>query len=141
MIRTMNNTMTTALIAVLLLFSGITVQAQQVGRQSGQRPQGREQHRPPVPDSTQVAKMVGELSTELALTEEQVPVFSKLVFKHFDELKALTANKTEPKREQMETLKKRFEKEVADMLTKDQNQKFKAYMKKKFPGKRPPERR
>ncbi len=141
MIRTMNNTMTTALMAVLLLFAGITAQAQQVGRQSVQRPQGREQHRPPVPDSTQVAKMVGELRTELALTEDQAPVFSKLVFKHFDELKALTANKTEPKREQMETLKKRFEKEVADMLTKDQNQKFKAYMKKKFPGKRPPEHR
>lgn len=139
--RTMNNTVTTALIAVFLLFSGITAHAQQVGRQSGQRPQDREQQRPPIPDSTQVAQMVGELSTELALSEDQVPVFSQVVFTHFNELKALTANNSRPEREKMETLKKQFEKEVADMLTKDQNRKFKVYMKKKFPGKRPPERR
>jgi len=134
-----NNTIFSFLIAAILILSSTMVQAQQGERPS--RGQGHDQQMPPVPDSTQIAKMVGELCTELALTENQVPVFSKLVFKHFDELKVLTANKTEPKREQMETLKKRFEKEVADMLTKDQNRKFKVYMKKKFPGKRPPERR
>jgi len=134
-----NNTIFSFLIAAILILSSTMVQAQQGERPS--RGQGHDQQMPPVPDSTQIAKMVGELSTELALSEDQVPVFSQVVFTHLNELKALTANNSRPEREKMETLKKQFEKEVADMLTKDQNRKFKVYMKKKFPGKRPPERR
>jgi hypothetical protein len=115
-------------------------QAQQKGRPTGQRAQGHDQQMPPVPDSTQITKMITDLSTELSLTEDQLPVVSSAFFNHFEEVKALTEQGKRPDREVMEAVKKSFETEVEATLTKDQKKLFKAYMKKKQPKQGPPQR-
>ncbi len=129
-----------ALTGIILLLTGTIVQAQHEGRPSGQRPQSRDQQMPTVPDSTQIAKMVTDLSTELTLTEDQLPVVSKAFFNHFDEVKALTEKGKRPDREVMEEVKKSFRTEVESVLTKDQKKLFKAYMKKIQPKQGPPQR-
>lgn len=136
---TINNTLFSLLTAMFLILSS-TMIAQQEGRPSGQRGQGGDQQMPPVPDSTQIAKMVTDVCTELSLTEDQLPVVSDAFFNHFDEVKALTENGKRPDREVMEAVKKSFETEIEAVLTKDQKKLFKAYMKKMQPQQGPPQR-
>jgi hypothetical protein len=133
-----NNTIFSFLIAAILILSSTMVQAQQGERPS--RGQGPDQQMPPVPDSTQIAKMVTDISTELSLTEDQLPVVSSAFFNHFEEVKALTEKGKRPDRETMEEVKKSFETEVEAVLTKDQKKLFKAYMKKMQPKQGPPQR-
>ena len=137
--RTKNNLLTT-LTAIVLLITATIAQAQQAGKPSGHRPQGREQQMPPVPDSIQIAKMVTELSTELTLTEDQHTVIAKAFFNHFDEVKALTEKGKRPDRQIMDAVKKSFEAEVEAVLTKDQNKLFKDFMKKRHAKPEQPQR-
>lgn len=136
--RIKNNLIITMTTIVLILTTSIG-QAQRVSRTPGQRPQSRDQQMPPIPDSAQIVRMVADLSTELSLTEDQIPMVSEAFFTHFDEVKALTNNGKRPDREAMEAVKKSFETEVEVILTKDQKKLFKDYMKKRQPKQRPPQ--
>jgi Spy/CpxP family protein refolding chaperone len=90
--------------------------------------QRQEQGPPPIPDETQINKMVEDLSSELTLTPTQKTKILALYTDHFAEVN--TSMKGQRKsREEMESLKSNFEKQVKDLLTKDQKAKFEKYMK------------
>lgn len=119
----MKNLKTVLILAVLLVSSISYAQAQGGGRQGG--PKGP----PPIPNATQIKKMVKKLSTELSLTEEQESKISALHTAHFDAVKAKTKNGA-PKREEMENLRADFEKEVKSLLNTEQKKLYLAYLKK-----------
>jgi len=111
-------------VLVVFVFSGISyAQAQGGGRQGG--PKGP----PPIPNTTQIKKMVKELSTELSLSDEQETKVSAVYTAHFDAVKAKTKVGA-PIREEMEKLKVDFEKEVKSLLTTEQKKLYIAYLKK-----------
>ncbi len=111
------------ILAAILISSISYAQPQGGGKQSG--PQGP----PPTPNSSQIKKMVKQLSTELSLTEEQKTKVSAIYTSHFQDVKK--KNKTGAlKREEMETLKTDFEKEVKSLLNTKQQKLYVAYLKK-----------
>ncbi|KAA3612665.1 MAG: hypothetical protein DWQ05_18630 [Calditrichaeota bacterium] len=97
-----------------------------------QRPQGP----PPMPDSTQIAKMVDELAAELSLKKDVKSKISDLYFDHFDEVGTMMKSSKGDRRNQrtkMDALKKKFEKQVKALLTDEQKDKFNEFMKKRRP--------
>lgn len=126
---------------LLILTTLIFIIAGNLFSQPPQR--GRMQGPPPLPDSTQIVKMVDELATTLSLTKEQKSKILELHFAHFEEAKKLMEkNKSdrESHREAMDELKEEFDEQVKDVLTEDQVEAFKEYVenrKKQQRGSRP----
>jgi len=117
------------LIAVILftILAGSLVQAQQRG------PQGP----PPLPTDEQIEEIVDELATVLSLTDYQTQQVSELYTAHFVEVKKQRdSNRSarETNREEMEQIKKSFEKEVKSLLTKEQQKQFDSFQKKHQAG-------
>lgn len=93
--------------------------------------QRQEQGPPQIPNSTQTTKMVKEMSTELSLNKAQESEILKLFTNHFAEM----GNKggQRKSREEMESLKSKFEQQVKDLLTNEQKAKFDNFMKNHRP--------
>lgn len=89
---------------------------------------GGQQGPPPIPNDSQVKKMVADLTKELSLNATQEKNISSLYFAHFKEAKMLAAKKAS--REEMQRSKTTFEKNVKSLLTADQQKKFNAFQKK-----------
>lgn len=119
----MKNLKAVLVLAVLLISSITYAQPQGGGKQGG--PKGP----PPIPNATQIKKMVKQLSTELSLTEDQQTKVSALYTTHFNAVKAKTKVGA-PIREEMEKLRADFEKEVKLVLSTEQQKLYKAYLKK-----------
>jgi len=119
----MKNLKAVLVLVILLITSNSYAQPQGGGRQGG--PQGP----PPIPNATQIKKMVKQLSTELSLTEEQGTKVSALYTAHFDDVKAKTKVGV-PIREKMEKLNSDLEREVKSLLSTKQQKLFAAYLKK-----------
>ena len=103
--------------------------------QPGQRPQ-----QPPIPDSTQIAQMVDELTTTLSLTNEQTAQILGLYAGHFAELKSKmdTDNaQHEKQRSKMDNFRKEFEEEVKAALTNEQQEKYDTFLKSHRPQQGP----
>ncbi len=113
------NTTIIVLITTMLLIGGV-LQAQQGPPQQGP---------PQVPNTKQVLKMVDELSQELELTTEVESKISDLYVAHYKAMEEKT-KAGRPKREEMEALKTKFEKQVKSLLSKKQQKKFIALQKK-----------
>lgn len=96
------------------------------------QPQGQHPEPPPIPNTEQIEKMVDELASELALTKEISEKIEILYKVHFKEIEAKLKT-GRPAREEMETIKKEFEKQVLVLLTDEQRQKFIEFQKNKPP--------
>ncbi|MBL1214364.1 MAG: hypothetical protein HND52_13480 [Ignavibacteriae bacterium] len=83
---------------------------------------------PPIPNETQINKMVDDLSNELSLSDVQKIEILALYIDHFADVKSLT-NGQRPSREQMDKLKNEFEKNVRNKLNEEQKFKFEKYSK------------
>lgn len=107
------------LVSMVLLITSNNTQAQQRGQQGP----------PPTPTDDQINEMVEDLDKELSLTDEQEKQVSEKYFAHFAAVeKKMKAGR--PSREDMETSKTDFEKDVKSLLTKDQQDLYTTYLKK-----------
>ena len=108
-----------ALLITALFFLTSNLSAQQ---RQGQGP-------PPIPDETQIIKMVDDLSSELSLSDGQKTEILALYQNHFAEVKSSMNGGQRPSRENMESLKEEFEDDVKSLLTEDQQEQFDEFMK------------
>jgi hypothetical protein len=101
----------------------------------------QEQGPPPIPNETQINKMVEDLSTELSLSEKQKAEFLSLYTDHFAEVKELIKSQRKSK-EEMESKKAEFEDEIKNLLSDKQQDLFDDFMEKnnKQKGKEKPRR-
>jgi hypothetical protein len=103
-----------------------------IGKIYGQEP---ERPRPPmIPDSTQIVKMVDELTAELQLSNDQKVKISNLYFAHFKEMKAkqeANIRKHEKEKEEMQQNRQKFENKVKSELTNEQQAKFEKFVQTK----------
>lgn len=113
----------------------------------GERPQGegRPDGPPSMPDSTQIVKMVDELSEELALSDEQKAQLVKLHIAHFDTLKEMREKNRDDReggREAMRASMEAFDGQVKALLTDEQKTKYDEIRKnrRRGPGGPPPRR-
>jgi len=99
------------------------------------------QNQPPqppnmLPDSTQIVKMVDELSKELSLSKSQKTKITELHFAHFEEAKAMmekSKTEHEKNKEAMDIFRKKFEAQVSELLTDEQKTEFEDLMKNRRP--------
>lgn len=94
-----------------------------------QQRQGQRQGPPPIPDATQINKMVEDLSSELALTTTQKTKILALYTNHFSEVKT-SMNGQRKSREEMESQKSKFEEQVKNVLNDNQKELFDNFVKK-----------
>lgn len=119
--NTINIIKTTLLVVLLsVLFTSITVNAQPPGRQQGP---------PPIPNSSQINKMVDELTTELLLNEEQKATIKTLYINHFKEVREKTESKNVDQKA-MEKLKAGLDRDIKELLSEEQKIKFIVYQNK-----------
>jgi len=130
---TFRKNLSLVILAFAIMFTVSLVQAQP--------PQGQ-QGPPPIPNDKQVEKMITDISKELSLDATQEKQVSKIFKAHFDEAreKMESAGSAKPDRSEMEKMRADFEKDVKAVLTKDQQKKFNASLKKQasIRGKQPP---
>lgn len=117
-------------ISLIILLSANLVQAQ------GRKQQGP----PPVPNKTQITKMVTELSKILDLNNVKTIELSDLYNAHFKEVSA-KIKASRPEKKEMEALNTKFENKVKALLTKSQQKKFDTYIKSHSQNKRSLKRR
>ncbi len=100
-----------------------------------------EQGPPPIPNETQINKMVEDLSAELSLTEAQSAKILGLYSDHFAEVKKLMKSQRKS-REEMESKKAEFEDEIKNLLNEEQQDLFDEFMEKNHrqKGKQKPRR-
>lgn len=99
--------------------------------QPRQRPQ-----QPPIPDSGQIAQMVDELTTTLALSDKQTTKILSLYTDHFAELRTKMENdksQREDQRKTMDNHRKNFEEQVKTVLTDEQKEQFKTFLRENTP--------
>lgn len=101
---------------------------------SGDQPPSRASSRPgpALPDSTRIAEMVNEMNVALSLSDEQKDRIAELHFAHFDEVRERMAN-GRPPREEMEALRKEFEKAVKAELRDDQRAAYDEFVARRRP--------
>lgn len=121
-----------SLLVLSILFVCTLVFAQSPG--GGQR--GGQQGPPPIPNDKQIEKMVSDIADELTLSNEQETKVLSLYKEHFTQVKEKTSGNNRPNREEMKALKSAFEKKVKAELTKEQVNKYEAYLKKQRPQRR-----
>lgn len=100
----------------------------------GQR--GGQQGPPPIPSEKQIEKMVDELAEEISLLDGQKTMILDAYIDHFEEVEELTSGSSRPDRSKMEALEASFQKKVEAMLTDDQKEAYKAYMKEQSANKK-----
>lgn len=114
-------------IAVIMLLSNKTVQAQPGGGQQGP---------PSLPTASEIKTMVTELTTSLELNEDQSSEIYDLFVEHFEAVEdKMSAGR--PSREDMEELESSFTEEVNALLTEEQQEGFEDYMEENAPQKGP----
>ena len=96
---------------------------------SAQQRQGQGQGQPPIPNDTQINKMVEDLSAELSLTEAQSAKILGLYSDHFAEVKELMKSQRKS-REEMESKKAVFEDEIKNLLNEERQDLFDEFMEK-----------
>jgi hypothetical protein len=117
-------------IAVIMLLSSKTVQAQPGGGGGGQ------QGPPELPSSSEIKTMVTEIATKLELTEDQSTEIYDLFVEHFEAIEdKMSAGR--PSKEDMESLESSFKEEVNALLTEEQQEGFEDYMEENAPQKGP----
>ena len=112
----------------------VIISSNQVVAQNRQQPPPKK-----LPDSTQIVKMVEELSKELSLSELQKTKITVLHFAHFKEAKVMMEkNKAEHEknRETMDAFRKEFETQIGELLTDEQKTEFEDFMKNRRPPKK-----
>ena len=119
-------------LVISILFLSTSIFAQPPG--GGQR--GGQQGPPTIPNDKQIEKMVSDLADALTLSNEQEAEILELYKAHFTQVKEKTSGKSRPDREEMDSLKLAFEKQVKAELSKEQATKYEAYLKKQQPQKR-----
>jgi hypothetical protein len=97
---------------------------------SAQQRQGQGQGQPPIPNDTQINKMVEDLSAELSLSDAQKTEILALYQNHFAEVKSSMSSGEKPSREEMESLKEEFEDDVKSLLNDDQQDLYDEFVKK-----------
>ena len=131
----MNKIAKTLIVALIVTVSAC---GQQRGGQGGPPSggQGNGQQGPPAaPTTEEIEEMVSDLSKELLLSSEQQTQIQELYTEHFEAVEELTSA-GRPDRDEMDSLKKEFEKEVKAVLTKDQQKLYETYMKNNRKGKK-----
>ena len=91
-----------------------------------------QQGQPPIPDESQIAQMVDELTQKLSLTDEQTSQILALYSDHFVELKS-NMEAGQPQRSKMDKLRNKFEKEVKAVLTDEQQEQFDEFLQAQRP--------
>ena len=120
---------------LLILFSGFMLLSANLWAQSNPRPQ----QPPELPVSTQIVRMVDDLSTMLSLTKVQKTKISDLYFAHFEQVEEVLPQK--PSREEMDKMKTKFEKQVMAVLNDKQKSEYAKFLKDhKRPGQQGPRR-
>lgn len=114
-----------ALLFAAIFFLTTSLSAQQ---RQGQGP-------PPIPNETQINKMVEDLSVELSLTDAQKTEILSLYTDHFNDVQKSMANGERISREEMESLKKEFEDEVKSLLNENQQDLYEEFIKNNKPQK------
>lgn len=114
---------TVGVIILLILMASSSVLFAQApgGRNDGQ------QGPPPIPNSKQIKKMVGHLTEEISLNEEQSEQVLAIYKNHFEEVKEATST-GRPDRSKMEKLKTKMEKDVKAILSKEQQEGFETFL-------------
>lgn len=83
----------------------------------------------PMPDSAQIEQRINKLKTDLNLNDEQIKRFDSLNAEHRKEVHALRerhAPEREKQRAEMDAERKSFEKDLLEILTPEQQEKFNA---------------
>lgn len=123
------------IVMVVLVMMGSMLYSQnfgsknQEGRSSGERPS----RQPSVEDR------VARLTTELSLTDDQVTQLTAIMEKQEKEVSALREERSSDRSANMEKMKElheSFEKEIMEILDKDQQVKFQELSKNQRPGNR-----
>jgi len=114
-----------ALLLCMILIAG-TSYAQQGGSRRGG--QGGGQRPPKLPTTKEIKEMVSDMAKEISLNEEQEDEILDIYQAHFDEVEEKTKS-GRPDRNEMESLKTNFEKEVNAVLTEEQQELYSAYLK------------
>ena len=100
------------------------------------QPQNRPQAPPPIPGEEQMVEMFEHLSSELALNEEQKNQLSEVFQMHFsiarEKLEQNRQNQV-AHREEMESLRQNFEKDVNAVLTDEQQKQYAEIQKNLHP--------
>ncbi|BAX81586.1 hypothetical protein [Labilibaculum antarcticum] len=118
------------MIVAITAISGNLLQAQPGGQQGP----------PPIPNTTQIKKMVSELSKTLDLTDEKSEQLSDLYTAHFKEISAKVKN-SKPSKNEMDAFESKFEKEVKAILSPEQQEQFEAFLKENKPKQNGPQKR
>lgn len=84
---------------------------------------------PPIPNETQIIKMVDDLSSQLLLSDDQKTEILALYQNYFAEVKSSMNGEQRPSREKMESLKEEFEDDVKSLLTDVQQDAFDEFQK------------
>ena len=115
----------TLLLCIVLIGSAAIAQQKspQVGGQQGP---------PPVPTNKEIKEMVSDMSKEVLLNEDQEEEILELFTAHFNEVEEKTKS-GRPDRNEMESIKINFEKEVNSVLTKEQQKQYATYQKNNRP--------
>lgn len=102
---------------VLLLTSMILLSSNLFAQQEQRKRQGS-----PIPNETQINKMVNDLSVELSLSEAKKSEILALYIDHFSEAKTSMENNSGQRksREEMEIIKTKFEDDVKSLLNSEQ---------------------
>ncbi len=92
-----------------------------------------------IPSNSEIETMVNELSAELSLSKNQQIEILELYTTHFSEISASMETKggERKSREEMETHRSDFEKDVKSLLNKEQKIKFEEFMKSQKKQSRP----
>lgn len=108
------------ILILLVLVTGNALYAQQ---------QGSRQQGPKMPDSEEIVKMIEDLTSQLLLSDDQAEEVSTIFTQHFEEIETKMSGESRPDRDQMESLKAEFEKDIKSILNEDQIKNFEEYMK------------
>lgn len=124
------NTPRTWIFLFCMLCAGGALAQPQGGR--GQRPQG-EMQQPALPDSSQVERMMTELTELLSLDDGQRAEITALHLAHFAAVGELTSQ-GRPSRKDMEALRAEFEADVKALLDEEQVAGFEDFVASRRPG-------
>ena len=104
------------------------------------QPQGQKPQHPPIPNSAQINQMINDLTSSVALSEEQAMKILDLYTEHFSDLKTRMESKksqNEQHRKDMDEFRKSFEEQVKTILTSDQIEQFEVFLQNHKPPRGP----
>lgn len=105
--------------------------------------QGRPPQPPPIPDDSQIAQMVDELTQKLSLSDKQAIKILDLYTDHFSELKIIMADEKtqhEQQKTEMDKFRLDFESQIKDVLNDDQKVEFEKFLENHKPRHKPNDR-